>query len=106
MTVLFKFTVVAEIVRSLFEINYHFESKQDRTIYLFEMIENMTVISNLHKRKYPSFEKEWALLISKRKYLYHIERKVNHHFEATVDHHFEATVNPLSRNESQSIISK
>jgi len=106
LTVLFKFTVVAEIVRSLFEINYHFESKQDRTIYLFEMIENMTVISNLQKRKYPSFEKGWALLISKRKYLYHIERKVNHHFEATVDHHFEATVNPLSRNESQSIISK
>jgi len=62
------------------------------------MIENMTVISNLHKRKYPSFEKGWALFISKRKYLYHIERKVNRHFEATV--------NPSSRNESRSSISK
>ena len=116
MTVLFKFTVVAEIVRSLFEINYHFESKQDRTIYLFEMIENMTVISNLQKRKYPSFEKGWALFISKRKYLYHIERKVNHHleeranhhleervnrhFEVTVHHHFETTANQSFRNDS------
>ena len=93
-TILSKSTVIAKNVRSFFEINYPFESKHDRTQHHFNMTKNMTVISKSTEGiQSPSFEKGWALLISKSKYLYHIERKVNHHFEATVNHHFEATVN-------------
>ena len=110
-TILSKSTVIAKNVRSFFEINYPFESKHDRTQHRSYMTRNMTVVSKSTEGiQSPSFEKGWALLISKRKYLYHIEKKVNHHFEATVNHHFEATVNhhleervdPSFRRESQS----
>ena len=110
-TILSKSNVIAKNVRSFFEINYPFESKHDRTQHRSYMTRNMTVVSKSTEGiQSPSFEKGWALFISKRKYLYHIEKKVNHHFEATVNHHFEATVNhhfeervdPSFRRESQS----
>lgn len=92
-TILSKLTVIAKNVRSFFEINYPFESKHDRTQHRSYMTRNMTVVSKSTEGiQSPSFEKGWALFISKRKYLYHIERKVNHHFEERVNHHFEATV--------------
>ena len=106
-TLFSKLTVIAKNVRSFFEINYPFESKHDRTQHRSYMTRNMTVVSKSTEGiQSPSFEKGWALFISKRKYLYHIEKKVHHHFEVTVDHHLETTVNPSFRRESQSIISK
>ena len=93
-TILSKSTVIAKNVRSFFEINYLFESKHDRTQHRSYMTRNMTVVSKSTEGiQSPSFEKGWALFISKRKYLYHIERKVHHHFEVTVNYHFEVTVN-------------
>ena len=98
-TILSKSTVIAKNVRSFFEINYPFESKHDRTQHRSYMTRNMTVISKSTEGiQSPSFEKGWALFISKRKYLYHIARKVHHHLEVTV--------NPSFRGESPSIISK
>lgn len=92
--ILSKSTVIAKNVRSFFKINYPFESKHDRTQHRSYMTRNMTVVSKSTEGiQSPSFEKGWALFISKRKYLYHIERKVHHHFEVTVDHHFEERVN-------------
>ena len=122
-TILSKSTVIAKNVRSFFEINYPFGSKHDRTQHRSYMTKNMTVISKSAEGiQSPSFEKGWALFISKRKYLYHIERKVHHHLEERVIHHleervihhreervihrFEESVNQSYRNESQSIISK
>ena len=114
-TILSKSTVIAKNVRSFFEINCPFESKHDRTQHRSYMTRNMTVVSKSTEGiQSPSFEKGWALFISKRKSLYHFEEKVHHHFEEKVHHHFEVTVNhhlemrvnPSSRNESQSIISK
>ena len=102
-TILSKSTVIAKNVRSFFEINYPFESKHDRTQHRSYMTRNMTVVSKSTEGiQSPSFEKGWALFISKRKYLYHIEKKVNHHFEATVNHHLEGRVDPSFRRESQS----
>lgn len=93
-TILSKSTVIAKNVRSFFEINYPFESKHDRTQHRSYMTKNMTVVSKSTEGiQSPSFEKGWALFISKRKYLYHIERKVHHHFEVTVNHHLEKRVN-------------
>jgi len=115
LTVLFKFTVVAEIVRSLFEINYHFESKQDRTIYLFEMIENMTVISNLQKKEntHPlkkdglySFPNASIFIISKGKSIIISKRQSIIISKRQSIHYLGMKVNPSSRNESRSIISK
>ena len=92
-TILSKSTVIAKNVRSFFEINCPFESKHDRTQHRSYMTRNMTVVSKSAEGiQSPSFEKGWALFISKRKYLYHIERKVHHHFEVTV--------NPSFRNDS------
>lgn len=114
-TILSKSTVIAKNIRSFFEINCPFESKHDRTQHRSYMTRNMTVVSKSTEGiQSPSFEKGWALFISKRKYLYHIERKVHHHFEVTVHHHFEKRVNHHLEervnqsypNESQSIISK
>ena len=114
-TILSKSTVIAKNVRSFFEINCPFESKHDRTQHRSYMTRNMTVVSKSTEGiQSPSFEKGWALFISKRKYLYHIERKVNHHFEVTVyhrfevtvHHHFEKRVNPSFRRESQSSFRK
>ena len=114
-TILSKSTVIAKNVRSFFEITYPFESKHDRTQHRSYMTRNMTVVSKSAEGiQSPSFEKGWALFISKRKYLYHIERKVNHHFEVTVyhrfevtvHHHFEKRVNPSFRRESQSSFRK
>ena len=102
-TLFSKLTVIAKNVRSFFEINYPFESKHDRTQHRSYMTRNMTVVSKSTEGiQSPSFEKGWALFISKRKYLYHIEKKVNHHFEATVNHHLEGRVDPSFRRESQS----
>ena len=93
-TILSKSTVIAKNVRSFFEINYPFESKHDRTQHRSYMTRNMTVVSKSTEGiQSPSFEKGWALFISKRKYLYHIERKVHHHFEVTVNHHLEKRIN-------------
>ena len=98
-TILSKSTLIAKNVRSFFEINYLFESKHDRTQHRSYMTRNMTVVSKSTEGiQSPSFEKGWALFISRRKYLYHIE----------------VTVSPSSRRESpssfrsdsQSIISK
>ena len=114
-TILSELTVIAKNVRSFFEINCPFESKHDRTQHRSYMTRNMTVVSKSTEGiQSPSFEKGWALFISKRKYLYHIERKVNHHLEKKVNHHlekkvhhhFEVTVNPLFRRESQSSFRK
>ena len=125
-TILSKSTVIAKNVRSFFEINCPFESKHDRTQHRSDMTKNMTVVSKSAEGiQSPSFEKGWALFISKRKYLYHIERKaiviiskwqwiiiskresiyhfevtVNHHFEVIVHRHFETTANPSFRNDS------
>ena len=100
-TILSKSTVIAKNVRSFFEINCPFESKHDRTQHRSYMTRNMTVVSKSTEGiQSPSFEKGWALFISKRKYLYHIERKVHHHFEVTVHHHFEERVHPSFRNDS------
>ena len=102
-TILSKSTVIAKNVRSFFEINYPFESKHDRTQHRSYMTRNMTVVSKSTEGiQSPSFEKGWALFISKRKYLYHIERKVHHHFEVTVNHHLKMKVNPSFRKENQS----
>ena len=93
-TILSKSTVIAKNVRSFFEINCPFESKHDRTQHRSYMTKNMTVVSKSTEGiQSPSFKKGWALFISKRKYLYHIERKVHHHFEVTVNHHFEGKAN-------------
>ena len=106
-TILSKSTVIAKNVRSFFEINYPFESKHDRTQHRSYMTKNMTVVSKSTEGiQSPSFEKGWALFISKRKYLYHIERKVHHHFEVTVNHHLEKKVNPSFRKENQSSFRK
>ena len=100
-TILSKSTVIAKNVRLFFEINYPFESKHDRTQHRSYMTRNMTVVSKSTEGiQSPSFEKGWALFISKRKYLYHIERKVHHHFEVTVNHHLEERVHPSFRNDS------
>ena len=100
-TILSKSTVIAKNVRSFFEINYPFESKHDRTQHRSYMTRNMTVVSKSTEGiQSPSFEKGWALFISKRKYLYHIERKVNHHFEEKANHHLETTVIVISKRES------
>ena len=102
-TILSKSTVIAKNVRSFFEINYPFESKHDRTQHRSYMTRNMTVVSKSTEGiQSPSFEKGWALFISKRKYLYHIERKGHHHFEERVNHHLEKKVNPSFRSDSQS----
>ena len=106
-TILSRSTVIAKNVRSFFEINYPFESKHDRTQHRSYMTRNMTVVSKSTEGiQSPSYEKGWALFISKRNYLYYIERKVHHHFEEIVNRHFEKTANPSFRNESPSIISK
>ena len=100
-TLVSKSTVIAKNVRLFFEINYPFESKHDRTQHRSYMTRNMTVVSKSTEGiQSPSFEKGWALFISKRKYLYHIERKVHHHFEVTVNHHLEERVHPSFRNDS------
>ena len=102
-TILSKSTVIAKNVRSFFEINYPFESKPDRTQHRSYMTRNMTVVSKSTEGiQSPSFEKGWALVISKCKYLYHIEKKVHHHFEVTVNHHLKMKVNPSFRKENQS----
>ena len=100
-TILSKSTLIAKNVRSFFEINYLFESKHDRTQHRSYMTRNMTVVSKSTEGiQSPSFEKGWALFISKRKYLYHIERKVHHHFEEKANHHLETTVIVISKRKS------
>ena len=106
-TISSKSTVIAKNVRSFFEINYPFERKHDRTQHRSYMTRNMTVVSKSTEGiQSPSFEKGWALFISKRKYLYHIERKVNHHLEEIVNSSFRRESQSSFRNESPSIISK
>ena len=114
-TILSKSTVIAKNVRSLFEINSPFESKHDRTQHRSYMTRNMTVVSKSTEGiQSPSFEKGWALFISKRKYLYHIEVTVNPSSRRESPSSFRSDSHPSSRRESpssfrsdsQSIISK
>ena len=106
-TILSELTVIAKNVRSFFEINYPFESKHDRTQHRSYMTRNMTVVSKSTEGiQSPSYEKGWALFISKRQYLYHIERKVHHHFEVTVNPLFRRESQSSFRKENQSIISE
>ena len=114
-TLVSKSTVIAKNVRSFFEIIYTFESKHDRTQYLYSMTRKMTVVSkaaegiqsHLSKRASSSCRRESHQSFEER-IINHLEvtsnpsfrRESYRHFETCVSHHFEETVRASFQNDS------
>ena len=108
-TLVSKSTVIAQNVRSFFEINYPFESKHDRTQHLSSMTRKMTVVSkaaegiqsHLSKRASSSCRRESHQSFEER-IINHLEVTSNPSFRRESYRHFEKTANSSFRNVRQS----
>ena len=108
-TLVSKSTVIAKNVRSFFEIIYPFESKHDRTQYLYSMTRKMTVVSkaaegiqsHLSKRASSSCRRESHQSFEER-IINHLEVTSNPSFRRESYRHFEKTANSSFRNVRQS----
>ena len=90
-TLVSKSTVIAKNVRSFFEIIYPFESKHDRTQYLYSITRKMTVVSK-------AAEGIQSHLSNRASSSY--RRESYRSFEEKIINHLEVTVNPSFRREN------